>query len=166
MLYHVLWGRYQQTAHNAEPFSESVIITNPIHPLYGQSLKVLSHRRWGSSTRVILSHPDGGTLSLAASETSWEIKTYPSEAQNNRPLFDPKKLLDLSQWLEKTSTPTPKKPSNCQSSQTVDKSKLDDETVKTSENRLKRIKRTPEAINQSDSKIGFQNAQPRNGRSS
>ncbi len=61
--------RYQQTAHSAEPLSESVIITNPIHPLYGQSVKVLSWRSWGKTTRVIISHPEGGTLSLPASET-------------------------------------------------------------------------------------------------
>ncbi len=113
-------GRYQQTAHSAEPLSESVIITNPIHPLYGQSVKVLSIRGWGNSTRVILSHPQGGTLSLPASETSGETTSSPPVLEENQPLFDPKKLLHLSQWVEKLSTLTPKKASNCQQSEKVD----------------------------------------------
>ena len=164
--------RYQQTAHSAEPLLESVIITNPIHPLYGQSVKVLSIRRWGKTTRVIISHPDGGTLSLPASETSWEITSPPCVPEEKRPLFDPKKLLHMSQWIEKLSTLKPKKASNCQQPEKVDKSKIDDETVQTPGNPPPRIKQAPETIDQSNRTIGCQNprptstAQARKGRSS
>ena len=157
---HILSGRYQQTAHSAEPISESVIITNPIHPLYGQSVQVLSIRRWGSSTRVIISHPEGGTLSLPAAETSWEITSSPRVLKEHKPLFDPNKLLHLSQWVEKLSTLTPKKASNCQQPEKVDNQKIDDETVQTPGNTPTRIKRAPKTINQSNSTIGCQNARP------
>ena len=165
-------GRSQQTAHTAESLLESVIITNPIHPLYGQSVKVLSFRRWGNSTRVIVSHPEGGTLSLPASETSWEISSPPCIPERNKPLFDPKKLLHMSQWIEKLSTLKPKKASNCQQPEKVDKNKIDDETMQTEVHSPLGIKRSPEKIDSSDSAVGVKNArptstaQPKEGRSS
>ena len=160
LLYRALQKRYQQTAHITEPISESVIINNPIHPLYGQSVKVLSIRRWGNSTRVIISHPEGGTLSLPVSETSWEITSSPCDLEENKPLFEPKKLLHLSQWVEKLSTLSPKKASNCQQPETVDKSQINDETVQNPGKTPPRIQRAHPTIDQSDSTIGFQNAQP------
>ncbi len=169
---HWEYRRYQQTAQSAEPLSESVIITNPIHPLYGQSVKVLSIRRWGNSTRVIISHPQGGTLSLPASETSWEITSSPSVLEQNQPLFDPKKLLHLSQWVEKLSRRTPTKASNCQQPEKVDNNKIDDGTMQTQVHSALRIRRAPETIDQSDRSVSFQNARPtstdqaREGRSS
>ena len=135
-------------------------------------MKVLSTRRWGSSTRVIISHPEGGTLSLPASETSWEITSSPSVPFENQPLFDPKKLLHLSQWVEKFSRRTPKKASNSQQPEKVDKSQIDDETVPTPVHSPLRIKRASETIDQSHSKTSGQNARPtstaqdREGRSS
>ncbi|MDJ0716697.1 MAG: hypothetical protein QNJ54_21190 [Prochloraceae cyanobacterium] len=44
-------------------------------------------------------------------------------------MFDPQKLLPLSQLVEKLSTHTPKKASNCQQLKTVDNQKINDETV-------------------------------------
>ena len=135
-------------------------------------MKVLSWRRWGNSTRVIISHPEGGTLSLPASETSWEISSASCIPGENQPLFDPKKLLHLSQWVEKFSRRTPKKASNGQQPEKVDKSKIDDETVPTQGNSPLRIKRAAEEIDQSNCTIGCQNARPisttqaREGRSS
>ena len=122
--------RYQQTAHSAEPLSENVIITNPIHPLYGESVKVLSIQRWGQFTKVIICAQDGGTFSLPAEETSWEnTSSTPCAPKSNKPLFDPEKLLQLSQLVEKLSTHTPKKASNCQQAEIVDNQKINDETV-------------------------------------
>ena len=123
-------------------------------------MKVLSIRRWGNSTRIILSHPQGGTLSLPASETSWEITSSPSFPEQNQPLFDPKKLLHLSQWVEKLSTLTPTKASNGQQLEKVDKSKIDEGTMQTTVHSALRIKRTPETIDPSDSAVGVQNARP------
>ncbi len=155
-------GRYQQTAHSAESLWESVIITNPIHPLYGQSVKVLSLRRWGNSTKVIISHPEGGTLSLPASETSLEIEitSPPCVPEDKKPLFEPKKLLHLSQWVEKLSTPTSKKASNSQQLEKVDKSKIDEGTIQSKVHSALRIKRAPETIDQSDRQVSCQNPRP------
>ena len=116
-------------------------------------MKVLSLRRWGNSTRVILSHPQGGTLSLPASETSWEISSSPPVTEENQPLFDPKKLLHLSQWVEKLSTLTSSKASNCQQPEKVDKNKIDDGTMQTQVHSALGIKRAPETIDQSYSTI-------------
>lgn len=135
-------------------------------------MKVLSWRRWGNFTRVIISHPEGGTLSLPASETSRKITSSPSGTEPNLPLFDPKKLFHLSQRVEKLSTLKPKKASNCQQPEKVDKSKIDDETVQTPGNPPPRIKRAPETVDKSNRTIGCQNprptstAQAREGRSS
>ncbi len=123
-------------------------------------MKVLSIRRWGNSTRVIISHPEGGTLSLPAEETSWEITSSPSVPFEKTPLFEPKKLLHLSQWVEKLSTLTPKKASNCQQPETVDKSQIDEETVQTPGKTPPRIKGAHPTIDQSNSTIGRQNARP------
>ncbi len=92
--------RYQQTAHNSNLVSESVTITNPIHPLFGRSLKVHQLKRWGQSLRVILAYPDGGGLSLPASETSLELRTAYPIIRGQTPLFEPRKLLRLIQWQE------------------------------------------------------------------
>lgn len=133
---------------------------------------MVSLRRWGNSTRLILSHPEGGTLSLPASETSWEITSSPSVPEQNQPLFEPKKLLQLSQWVEKLSTLTPTKASNSQQPEKVDNSKIDEGTMQTTVHSALGIKGAPETIDPSDRAVGVQNARPtstaqaREGRSS
>ena len=62
------WGRYKQTAHLLNSSLQSVTVSNPIHPLYGQSLPVLSIRHYDDHTLIVVTHPDGGVLSLA----DWE----------------------------------------------------------------------------------------------
>ena len=123
-------------------------------------MRVLALQRWGQTTKVIISHPEGGTLSLPAAETSWEITSSPRVTEEHKPLFDPKKLFHLSQLVEKLSTLTPKKASNCQQSETVDKSKIDEQTVPNPLHPHPRIKRAAEKINQSNRTIGCQNARP------
>ena len=121
---------------------------------------MLSLRRWGNSTRVILSHPEAGTLSLPASETSWEMTSPPCVPGENKPLFDPKKLLQLSQWVEKLSTLTPTKASNDQQPEKVDKSKIDDGKMQIQVHSALGIKRAPETIDQSDRQVSCQNPRP------
>ena len=92
-------------------------------------MKVVSIQRWGKSTRIIISHPEGGTLSLPVSETSPENTSPPSVLGKNKPLFDPKKLLHLSQRVEKLSTLSPTKPSNCQQAEKFDNQEINDGTI-------------------------------------
>ncbi len=125
-------------------------------------MRVLALQRWGQTTRVIISHPQGGTLSLPTSETSWEITSPPCVSFENKPLFDPKKLLHLSQRVEKVSTPHPSKASNCQQPKKFDNQKIDDETVQNPVNSPTRIQRAPTKIDQSNSEISRQNPRPRN----
>ncbi|MFN6497015.1 MAG: hypothetical protein RMX65_008410, partial [Nostoc sp. DedQUE01] len=46
-------GQYNKTAHNFKSFLGSyVIITNPIHPLYGQSVVIRLIRKVGQEIKV------------------------------------------------------------------------------------------------------------------
>ena len=160
MPYRTLLGRYQQTAHSAALVSESVIITNPIHPLHGQSVKVLSLRRLGKSVRVILEHPDGGILSLPASETSWEITSPPPVVKGQTPLLDPKKLLHLSQWVETLSRSQFPTGSDCQQYQKVSNQNSNGETATTQESPSLSFRRANETVNPPDRAVSEQNARP------
>jgi len=119
--------RYQQTAHNSNLVSESITITNPIHPLFGGSLKIHQLRRWGQSVRVILVHPDGGFLSLPASETSLELKAPYPIVRGQIPLFDLRKLLHLINWKKEISAEKSQKTDDQQEDQSCCNRKTDDE---------------------------------------
>jgi hypothetical protein len=70
------------------------MITNPIHPLFGQSVTVRGIRQLGATIQISVNHPDGGTLSLPASETSFESRDYLIAS-----LLEVQKLLDLTDWM-------------------------------------------------------------------
>jgi hypothetical protein len=73
-----------------------VTIINPIHPLHGQSLTVHQIRQLGKVLKVILEHPDGGLMSVPASETSLEPPLPALQIGGVTPRFDPKKLRQLT----------------------------------------------------------------------
>lgn len=74
-----------------------VTITNPIHPLYGQSVVIKQIRKVGQETKITIESPLGGFLSLPASETDlWTQQTNKVETVSK---FLPEKLLRLSEWL-------------------------------------------------------------------
>jgi hypothetical protein len=74
------------------------MITNPIHPLFGQSVTVRGIRQLGATIQISVNHPDGGTLSLPASETSFESRDYLISSPL-APLLEVQKLLDLTDWI-------------------------------------------------------------------
>lgn len=95
---HASWGRYKQTAHQPNHSSGSVTITNPIHPLFGQSLSVRKIRRLGATLQISLNHPDGGSFSLPACETSLERNVCPNPS-DGKALLAVHQLLALIDWI-------------------------------------------------------------------
>ena len=74
-----------------------VTITNPIHPLCGQSVLIKQIRKVGQETKITIESPLGGFLSLPASETDlWTQQTRQVETVSK---FLPEKLLRLSEWV-------------------------------------------------------------------
>ncbi len=96
MPYLALWARYKKTAQSSNAFSERASITNPIHPLQGQSLSVHQIRNDGKRLKVIFEHPDGGLISVPISETSLEPPPPTIRIGGVTPRFDPKKLRQLT----------------------------------------------------------------------
>ena len=118
-----------------------------------------SIRRLGSLLRVIIEHPDGGLLSIPASETSLELTPPSPVIKGQTPLFDPRKLLLLSQLVEKKSSVAPAKVSFCQP-QKLGRKKIDDSSAPTQRSPSHRSRRAQETLDQSDSAVNFQNARP------
>lgn len=74
-----------------------VTITNPIHPLYGQSVVIKQIRKIGQETKITIESPLGGFLSLPASETDlWTQQTRQVKTVSK---FLPEKLLRLSELV-------------------------------------------------------------------
>ncbi len=96
--------------------------------MFGRSLKVHQLRRWGQSVRVIFIHPDGGLLSLPASETSLELRAAYPIIRGQTPLFEPRKLLHLIQWQEQLSAEKSQKTDDHKQDQSCGNQKTDDET--------------------------------------
>lgn len=116
-----------KTAHCAKVISQTVIVTNPIHPLYGQSVAVQSIRNQGNLTTVMLKHPQGGLLSLSATETDLEINIPSPTLLGQTPLFAIKQLLRLSELVASQNRP------DQQESKKVKKINSDDENHKKTE---------------------------------
>jgi hypothetical protein len=76
-----------------------VTVTNPIHPLYGQSVVVRQIRKVGKQTKIIVESPLGGVLSIPESETNRGVEDSCRVQQGLKPLFVPEKLLRLSEWV-------------------------------------------------------------------
>lgn len=75
----------------------SVTITNPIHPLYGQSVVIQQIRKVGQQTKVTVESSLGGFLSLPATET--DLWTQQAQSTQRVGKFLPEKLLRLSEWV-------------------------------------------------------------------
>lgn len=154
-------GRYNQTTLNFNRPSESVTITNPIHPLHGQEVAVRQIRKVGKLVRVIVEHPDGGQLSVPASETSLDLTEPCRQVGGQTPKFEPKKLLRLAEWVATQNTAVTSEISSYQQHQEVVTRKIDATTAQTSQSPAPRTRRPHPALNQSDGAIGGQNALPR-----
>lgn len=153
-------GRYHQTTLSFNrPSASSVIITNPIHPLHGQSVAVRSIRQVGKLTKVIVEHPDGGLLSLPSDETSLDISEPCPKVLGTTPLFEPKQLLRLAEWMASKNTADAKETSSCPQHEEVVHSQIDAKTASTSPSPAKSNRRrahpTPD---EAESTVGWQNA--------
>lgn len=123
-------------------------------------------RYYGKSVKVIVEHPDGGQLSLPASETSLELpKPYP-QMVGKTPLFTPDKLLRLVQVVATLDLDAKKQRSqplaeisSGQQHKKVVQQKFDEKTAQQSQSYPRRIQRTHSAIDKADSTVGGQNAQ-------
>ncbi len=154
-----LWlGRYHQTTHRFNRSSESVTITNPIHPLHGQLVAVRSIRHLGKSVRVIIEHPRGGQVSLPISETSLVQSLPCAQVEGKTPLFEPKNLQRLVEWVATKDLADTKEMSSCQQHQEVVERKIDAKTAQTQAGATRRARRAHSTVNQSDGKVGGQNA--------
>ena len=152
--------RYAQTTHNFnKPSGSSVIITNPIHPLHGCEVIVRQIRKVGKLTKVIVTHPDGGLLSLPSDETSLENSEVCLTALQTTPLFDPEKLLRLSEWVqERSMSKEVKKLPGHQLDQLVKYNKTDDTTAQKSKSSANRKRRTHKAPSGANGTASGQNA--------
>ncbi len=156
-----MWERYAQTTPSFnKPSGSSVVITNSIHPLHGRSVVVRQIRKVGKLTKVIVTHPDGGLLSLPSDETSLENSEVCSTTEQTTRLFDPEKLLRLSEWVqERSMSAQTKKLPNHQLDQLVDANhKTDDTTAQKSKSFANRKRRTHKAPSGVNGKASGQNA--------
>lgn len=100
-----------------------------------------------------------GVAVLAIYETTLEIlEVYPKASQPTG-LFEPEKLLRLSEWMQERSisTPTKKLPDH-QLHQPVEDKKADDTTAYTSKSSASRKRRMQKAPSGADSTASRQNA--------
>ena len=127
--------------------------------MHGREVVVRQIRKVGKLTKVIVTHPDGGSLSLLSDETSLENSEVCLTASQTTPLFDPEKLLRLSEWVQERSisTQTKKLPDH-QLHQPVEHKKADDTTAYTSKSTANRKRRTQKAPSGPDSTASGQNA--------
>lgn len=120
-----------------------------------------SFRQLGKSVRVIVEHPDGGLISLPASETSLEPSQPVSLIGGTPPLFDPKKLLGLAEWVQRKDRKATNEIASGQEHLDVVQRIQDDTTASTSRSPAKGAGRPRPALNQSDGSLGGQNARPK-----
>lgn len=116
-----------------------------------------SIRHLGKSVRVIVEHPQGGFVSLPVSETNLE-QSLPCAQEGNTPLFEPKNLQRLAQWIETKALADTKAISSCQQHTEIVKRKIDAKTARTQAGAARRTRRPYPTLNQSDGKASGQNA--------
>ena len=116
-----------------------------------------SIRHLGKSVRVIVEHPQGGQVSLPVSETNLE-QSLPCAQEGNTPLFEPENLQRLAQWIETKALADTKAISSCQQHTEVVKRKIDAKTARTQAGAARRTRRPYATLNQSDGKVGGQDA--------
>lgn len=127
-----------------------------------------SIRQVGKSVKVIVEHPDGGLLSLPASETSLSLPEPCPKVLGKTPLFDPNKLRRLAEWVctqntakTKSQQPAAGETSLCQQHEEVGISKIDATTAQNTPRRSQRTLRTHSALDKADGAVSEQNARPR-----
>jgi hypothetical protein len=134
-----------------------VTITNPIHPLYGQSVVILQIRKVGQETKVTVESPKGGFLSLPASET--DLWTPQATTVQKTGKFLPQKLLRLSEWIAAHSQFVTSEFSCVPDNKGVEHRKDSDGTKASTSNCSTRKLRKAKSSNQDNSTVSRQNTQ-------
>lgn len=117
-----------------------------------------SIRHLGKFVRVIIEHPQGGQVSLPISETSLEPSLPWTQIEGKTPLFDPKNLQRLVEWVATKALADTKEIPSCQQHTEVVERKIDAKTAQTQTGATRRARRPHPTINQSDGKASGQNA--------
>ena len=120
-----------------------------------------SIRHLGKSVQVIIEHPLGGLVSLPGSETSLEPSLPCTQIEGKTALFDPKNLQQLAERLATLDIADTKEISSCQQYQEVVVRKIDAKTAQTQGGTTHGAGRPHPTVNQSDGKVGKQNAPTR-----
>ena len=97
------WEYSQQTTPLPSPSVESVTVTHPHHPLYGQRVAVIRVRR-GVDPDLIVRLPDGFHGAIAASWTDYAGGAHlpvagPEESSIAPPLLDPVGLARIAEFV-------------------------------------------------------------------
>ena len=155
MLYPRLLGRYNKTAHNFNSLLGSrVTITNPIHPLYGQSVVIKQIRKVGQETKITIESPLGGFLSLPASETDlWTQQTNKLVTVSK---FLPEKLLRLSEWVVAREQNVRDEFSCVNENKSTKHREINHDTKASTTHRSTRSKRKNKSSNKNNSKVSRQ----------
>ena len=105
-----------------------------------------------------MEHPQGGLVSLPISETSLEQSLPCAQVEGKTPLFDPKNLQRLVEWVATKDLADTKDISSCQQHQEVEMRKINAKTARTQTGATRRARRPHPTVNQSDGKVGGQDA--------
>ena len=114
----------------------------------------------GKSTKIIVEHPDGGQLSLPAEETNLSLPEVSVMGADTTRLFDPEKLLRLSEWVAARSKFVLEKSSCVPEDENVGHKKTNGTKAFTSKRSTRKGRRTHATPDQTDSTVSGQNARP------
>jgi hypothetical protein len=115
-------------------------------------------RKVGKTIKITVEHPDGGLVSLPAEETTLSLPTAGVMRADTNRLFDPEKLLRLSEWVTTHSKSVKQQFSCVPEDGEAEYKKTDDTTVEKKARYTGKKLRTQATSNQTDSTTGGQNA--------
>ncbi len=112
----------------------------------------------GKTMKITVEHPDGGLLSLPAEETTLSLPEAGVMRADTTRLFDPEKLLRLSEWVAAHSKSVKHQFSCVPEDEEAEHKKTNDTTVAKKARSTGKKLRTQATSNQTDSTTGGQNA--------
>jgi len=114
-------------------------------------------RKVGKTIKITIEHPDGGLVSLPAEETTLSYPEVGVMGADTTRLFDPEKLLRLSEWVVARSKSVKEKFSCVPEDEEAEYKKINDTTREKKARSSGRKLRTPATPHQTDSTDGGQN---------
>ncbi len=115
-------------------------------------------RKVGKTIKITVEHPDGGLVSLPAEETTLALPEAGVMRADTTRLFDPEKLLRLSEWVAARSKSVKHKFSCVPEDEEASHKKTNDTTGSKKARSTGKKRRTHATPNQTDSTAGGQNA--------